>query len=250
MKNSVIVIFTLLFFISSTFAQKGKKDILYLKNGSLINGQIIELLPSGIVKIKTRDNSLWVFESSQIDSIGRNRKILNQIHNGFFNITEAGVLTGNSGNSYKSPFTLINISGWQLKDRFSVGAGAGVEFFSETYLPVVADLRYYLKRQGLNPYLGLQGGYSFSLDKPQRIYADPLINSSPSYYLTNNPAMKARGGFLFNPSIGICSSLGGNLTLTLSAGYRIMRHRYTRTDDYNIDIDYNRLSIKIGLLIQ
>ncbi len=240
----------LLLLVCNTFAQNGKKDVIYLKNGSIINGWIISLFPSGQVKIKTKDNNLWVFESAEIDSICQKSKAMSQINTGYFNLTEAGILAGNSNNRFKSPFSIMNINAWQFKNRYSVGVGAGVEFVNETYLPVVADFRYFLKRQGINPFFGMQGGYSFALDKPDRLYSDPLINSSPGYYLGNNLEMKAKGGLLFNPSVGICTSLSENLAFTFSVGYRMMRHRYIRADDYKIDIDYNRLSIKIGLLIQ
>lgn len=249
MKKSVSVFFALLFLVSITFAQNRKKDVVYLKNGSIINGQIINSLPSKQVKIKTSDNSLWVVESSEIDSLGKTSNSLKQIHTGYFNLTEAGILAGKSDNKYPAPFSLINICGWQFKNRFSVGAGAGVEFLSETYLPVVADLRYYLKSQGVTPFFGIQGGYSFALDKPdlQYVYDYADIWQGPN---GNTLEMKAKGGFMLNPSAGMCISMNENLALTFSAGYRIMRHRYSRQDNYDIDIDYNRLSLKIGLLFQ
>jgi len=250
MKKLALAFIALLLLVNISFARKGKKDVIYLKNGSIVNGLIISSLPSGQVKIKTKDNSLWVFEASQIDSISKSNSTLSQLHSGYFNLTEAGILAGNSNNKYASPFSLMNISGWQFKDRFSVGAGVGVEFFSETYLPVVADFRYYLNRHGACPFFGLQAGYSFSLDKPDKQY---VYNNS--YILGNIPIgstleMKAKGGFLLNPMVGICTSLGENLALTFSAGYRIMRHRYSTEDYYKIDIDYNRLSLKIGLIFQ
>lgn len=249
MKKSAFVFLALLFLVNITFAQKGKRDVIYLKNGSIINGQIISSLPSGQVKLKTKDNSLWVFESSQIDSIGKTSKGIQQFHTGYFNITEAGVLTGNSDNKYKSPFTLMNIVGWQYKNRFTVGAGAGVEFFSETYLPVVADFRYYLNRQGVSPFFGIQGGYSFALDKPDKQYVYQTMNIWPGPS-GNILELKAQGGLLLNPMVGISTSLNQNLALNISVGYRMMRHRYCREDNYLIDIDYNRLSVKIGLLFQ
>ena len=240
---------TLLFLVNISFARKGKRDIIYLKNGSVINGQIISSLSSGQVKIKTKDNSLWVFESSQIDSISKAAGGFNQFRTGYFNLSEAGILVGNSNNKYASPFSLININGWQFKNGFSLGAGAGVEFFSETYLPVVADIRYYLKREGVKPFFGIQGGYSFALDKPDKQYvyqSNNIWQGTPANLLD----IKAKGGFLLNPCVGFCSSLSENLALTFSAGYRIMRQRYSREDNYLIDIDYNRLSLKIGLLFQ
>ena len=239
----------LLFMVNLSFARKGKKDIIYLKNGSVINGQIISSLPSGQVKIKTKDNSLWVFEAAQIDSISKSNSAFSQIRTGYFNLTEAGILAGNSNNKYATPFSMMNISGWQFNNRFSVGAGAGVEFFSETYLPVVADIRYYLKRQGVNPFFGLQGGYSFALDTPDKQY----VYQTSNIWQGSSAAtldIKAKGGFLVNPFVGFCTPLGENLALTFSAGYRIMRQRYSREDNYLIDIDYNRLSLKIGLMFQ
>jgi hypothetical protein len=249
MKKLALVFIALLFLTNLSFARKGKKDVVYLKNGSIVYGQIISSLPSGQVKIKTRDNSLWVFEPTQIDSISQSDNEIQQIPLGYFNLTETGILTGNSNNKYSSPFSLMNISGWQFKNSFSVGLGTGVEFFSETYLPVVADFRYYLNRQRVNPFIGLQGGYSFALDNPDKQY---VYGYSDLWQTQNgrNLSMKAKGGFLLNPSVGICTSLNDNLALTLSAGYRIMRHRYCREDDYKIDIDYNRLSLKIGLIFQ
>lgn len=234
----------------NTFAQKSKRDVIYLKNGSVINGQIISEIPSGQVKIKTRDNSLWVFESTQIDSIQKSGNLSAPvIHCGYFNLTDVGILAGNPGNKYESPFSLINISGWRFKNRFSVGAGTGVEFFSETYLPVVADFRYYLKCQGATPFFGVQGGYSFALDKPdkQYVYQNYYIWPAPS---GNSLDMKAKGGLLLNPAIGLLTSLDDHLALSFSIGYRIMRHHYEREDDYKIDIDYNRMVLKIGLLFQ
>jgi hypothetical protein len=238
MGKSLLVLIVLLLLADLTFGQKKNNDVIYLKNGVVINGQILSSLPTGQVIIKRRDNSHWVYEPAQYDSIRKTSKGIKKVHPGYFNLTEAGILTGNSGNSNKSPFSMINLSGWQFKNQFSAGIGAGVEFLNETYLPVVADFRYYLKRQGTNPFFGIQGGYSFALEKPD------------SYSLNNNLEMSAKGGFLLNPSVGICTSFGENLALTFSVGYRMMRHRFSATDDYKIDIDYNRLSIKIGLLIQ
>ncbi len=249
MRKSVLVFLSLLFLVSITFAQKRKKDVIYLKNGSIINGQIISSLPSGMVKIKTKDNSLWVFEPLQYDSISATKSTIKQLHYGYFNLTEAGILAGNSDNLYNAPFTLMNISGWQFKNRFSAGLGTGVEFWSETYLPVVADIRYYLQRQSVNPFFGIQVGYSFALDKPDMQY---VYDSTPVWRggTGSTLEMKANGGLLINPSVGICTSLNENMALTFSAGYRFMRHRYSREDNYKIDIDYNRLSIKIGLIFQ
>ena len=236
--------------VSPSYAKKGKHDIIYLKNGSVINGQIISNAAGEVIRIKTRDNSLWVFKSSEIDSItySSKKESSSNYFPGFFNLTELGILTGNHVNEYKAPFSLMNISGWQFKNRLSVGGGTGVEMMSESYLPVVADIRYHIQREGYHPFFGIQGGYSFALDKPDQQYVY-------SYSNVWRPAaqalkMSAIGGALVNPFVGINTSINDKLALNLSLGYRIMRHRYSREDNYKIDVDYNRLSVKIGLVFQ
>ena len=44
-------------------------DVVYLKNGSIIRGSIIELVPNRALKIKTRDNSIFVYEFEEVTDI-------------------------------------------------------------------------------------------------------------------------------------------------------------------------------------
>ena len=258
MKKTTLIIIALLLSGSISFAKDRNRDVVYLKNGSIIKGQILTDLQGfknleGLVKIRTKDNSLWVFKAVEIDRISRSHsdkpgRSDTLVHKGYFNLTEAGILAGNSKNEYEGPFSLMNISGWKFKNNFSVGIGTGIEMMSETYLPVVADIRYNLKKHGASPFFGVQGGYTFALDKPdpQYVYTTTGIWRGSGSTMD----MKARGGFLLNPSVGLITPINESMALTFSAGYRIMRHRYQREDNYNIDMDYNRLSVKIGLLFQ
>lgn len=251
-----IVTFILTFFFSLTlFAQGSKRDLVYLKNGSIIRGTIILQDPGKMIKLKTPDRNLWVFAYDQVDSIARVVKVKSPQKAGYFNLTEIGVLAGNSANYKKNPFTLLNISSWKFKNGFSTGIGVGVEFFNETYLPVVADFRYFIRKSGAMPFVSLQGGYSIPLGGTysQQVYVDSPVYWISSIYRPPMPTtqdISARGGWLVNPAIGIQTPINENLALTFSAGYRIMRHRYGKNDTYNLDVDYNRLSLKVGLLFK
>jgi len=62
--KKIILLFTIcISFIS--FSQT-MRDIVYLKNGSIIKGQIIEMNPSKNLKIKTSSGSLFVYEMNEI----------------------------------------------------------------------------------------------------------------------------------------------------------------------------------------
>jgi len=151
----------------------------------------------------------------------------------------------------------MNISSWKFENGFSTGIGVGVEFFNETYLPVVADFRYFIRKAGAMPFVSLQGGYSIPLGgtyTQQQVYYDSpvylwnsLIYQPP---VSSTTDISARGGWLLNPAIGLQMPLNENLALTFSAGYRLMRQRYGKNDTYKLDVDYNRLSLKVGLLFK
>ncbi|HEY5511022.1 MAG TPA: hypothetical protein VIK10_08335 [Prolixibacteraceae bacterium] len=238
-------------------AQRGKKDVVYLKNGSILKGTIVLQDPGKLIKLKTKDNNLWVFTFDQIDSLTRPSPAVIPFKTGYFNLTELGVLAGNSSNATRAPFTLTNINSWYFPKGYSAGLGIGVELSNETYLPVVADFRYYFQGRRPLPFISLQAGYSFALggSYSQTIYAvndirvSPMIWPGPIPSYTNDP-VSAHGGFLISPAIGIQTPINENFALTFSAGYRWMRHSYGRTDDYRIDIDYRRLTIKVGLLFK
>ena len=148
----------------------------------------------------------------------------------------------------------MNVNNWQFANGFSAGVGVGVHFFEETYLPVVADFRYFLRKHGPLPFVNLQTGYSIPLGgeyssqyyyyDSSSSYARPGIWPGPTQ--TQQDA-SARGGFLINPSVGIYSQINENFALTLSVGYSYLRHSYGKDDTYKLDVDYNRLSIKLGL---
>lgn len=233
-------------------AQKGKNDVVYLKNGSIVKGKIMIVDPDHFVKLKTRDNNIWVFEMNKVDSISHPVKVSTPIRTGYYNLTEIGVLAGNSNNSEKKPFTMMNVNNWQFANGLAAGIGVGVHFFNETYLPVVADVRYFLRKQGPLPFVSLQAGYSIPIGgeyKQTYYYAYDAVGINESYRISN-PTQKdvsARGGFLINPSIGFQTQVSENLALTFSAGYSYLRHRFGKEETYKMDVDYNRLSLKIGL---
>ena len=241
------------------FAQHGKKDIVFLKNGSVIRGNIVLEDAGKLIKLKTSDRSLWVFKYDQIDSVSRQKKAVEKVKtpfgNGYFNLTEMGVLAGNSNNVNKTAFTMMNISSWKFPCNFSAGIGVGIEFLNDTYLPVVADFRYYIPHQGPLPFVSVQAGYSIPLGgsytQQNTYYGYTDIAVMPGYYQTSvSQNMSARGGFLINPSFGIQTQLNENLALVFSAGYRYIRHNYGKDENYQLEVEYNRLSLKVGLLFK
>lgn len=63
--NKVLLII-LLFLSIQLFGQTQSRDVVYLKNGSIVKGKITEMNPSENLKIQTADGSLFVYKMSEI----------------------------------------------------------------------------------------------------------------------------------------------------------------------------------------
>jgi hypothetical protein len=68
MKPLSIIAFLVVFFTTISSAQQAAVDVLYLKNGSIIRGQLIEL-SVGNVKIKTADGSIFVYSMADVEKM-------------------------------------------------------------------------------------------------------------------------------------------------------------------------------------
>lgn len=67
--KKIILLFSFYFLaICFSYAQQ-YEDIVYLKNGSIIHGTIIEQVPNVSVKIKTKDGNILVYKMEEIDKL-------------------------------------------------------------------------------------------------------------------------------------------------------------------------------------
>ena len=70
MKKTVLFITAMLISIAS-FAQTSLQDVVYLKNGSIIRGDIVEYTPTDTVKIMTTDGSVFVYDFAQVEKFAK-----------------------------------------------------------------------------------------------------------------------------------------------------------------------------------
>lgn len=57
------------FLTATAVAQITQRDVVYLKNGSVIKGAVLEQIPDKTVKIQTSDGSIFVFQMSEVERI-------------------------------------------------------------------------------------------------------------------------------------------------------------------------------------
>ncbi|MBL6963418.1 MAG: hypothetical protein ISR55_06320, partial [Bacteroidetes bacterium] len=66
MAKRITLVFIALSFGLLVVAQTNLEDVVYLKNGGLVRGKIIEYFPDKHVKIETLGGNVWVFQSDDV----------------------------------------------------------------------------------------------------------------------------------------------------------------------------------------
>ncbi len=256
MRKILILLFASLFLIQ-VYAQKGKKDLVYLKSGGIIKGQIITN-DAEIVKINSAGNE-WVFKNSDVDSVSKfvrkpalAPKFTNDpglIKDYFFD-TSLGVLVGNSGNSQSAPFSFTASANYRIIDKLYAGVGLGAEFLDESYMPVFGQIQYKLRDTKFTPFVNVQAGYQVALEDATRSQIISYYDYSSSYYSypQTNDKLNAQGGFLINPSIGFQRFTSDNFGWFFAFGYRYHQLNYSGDNGYKLESNYSRLSLKIGFI--
>ena len=151
MKKITFLILCILLF-STIFAQKNKKETIYLKNGSVIKGRLIQFDDDKVVINSARNT--WVFNTSEIDTTMRKSlsAAMYQKEKLWFIKATAGILAGSSDNNKSAPFSIMTSFNYQMINGLYAGLGIGVEFLEESYMPVFASLDYYLRDTNFTVY--------------------------------------------------------------------------------------------------
>lgn len=66
LKLVLSALLVLLYSVPNISAQEPMQEVVYLKNGSIIRGQVIEQIPNVSIKIQTRDGSIFVYEMEEV----------------------------------------------------------------------------------------------------------------------------------------------------------------------------------------
>ena len=163
MKKYLVLLYFLLI-TTVTFGQSNYQDVVYLKNGSIIRGVIIEQVPNNSIKIETADRNVFVYQMDEIEKLtkellqgkGGSSHKSSGLQSGYKGIVEWGYQT-----DYYSEFNRFKldiINGYQINPYFSLGCGTGLHYFYElevAVFPVFADFRVNFVNNKVSPYLSL-----------------------------------------------------------------------------------------------
>ncbi len=221
-------------------------DHVYLKNGSLIRGNIMEIELDDHVKIQDFCGNVWYYGISEVERITSEafdpplgKKATEGFDKGYVNMTSIGFLAGAPGNTQPAPFSLLTVNGWRSSVGLFTGAGVGIEFLSTSHMPLFLDVRYDLVKGNVVPYVTVRGGYSIPLTPEHQDY-DMMYSYS--------------GGPLAGGGIGLKIRTRNHFAWDIELLYRYQEISYTESYDWN-EMDYsytdiyNRIEIRLGFYI-
>jgi hypothetical protein len=236
--HKAIIILTLLVLPWSVIAQRSV-DVVYLKNGSIIKGNLVPSDNTETVKIETCCGNIFVFWNeeiirTEINSQPDARYIIKK--RGYFNFTSTGILLGSSTNERKAPFSLLSEHDYRINRYVATGFVIGYELLQEPVVPLAVSVKVFLPLVQSDLFLGVTTGYSFSIENPDSEFLEGTS-----------------GGYLFNTELGVSIPISENNSFFMAAGYRYNKLKYARTDPWlgevKREVFYNRLSIRLGISI-
>jgi hypothetical protein len=204
------------------------EEVVYLKNGSIIRGIIIEQVPNQNIKIQTKDRNVFVFKYDEIEKITKenlpfdnsnsSEKVTDYKKSGFINISEVSFCPG-VGNvkvgsySFKNEdysFGFRTINGAQVNEHLSLGIGLGIDKYKNTsLLPITFDARATFLKGKVSPVFTANIGYAISLDGD-------------------------KGGLVINPQIGVKAYISKTVAYLFNIGYKWQGQEVlVPTDTYN-----------------
>ncbi|MCP4313506.1 MAG: hypothetical protein GY790_19795 [Bacteroidetes bacterium] len=221
-------------------------DHIYLKSGSVIRGDIIEIEPADHVKVQDLCGNIWYYKISEVDKItsepfesGSREADQGGFGSGFVNMTSIGFLAGSSDNMQVAPFSLIMVNGWRSSFGLFLGGGVGVEFLRTNYLPMFIDMRYDLTGKDVVPYLLVKGGYSLPM---------------ASGYTESDVEYTYQGGLLAAAGVGLKIRTREHFAWDIELMYRYQQTSSSEVyswngQKYEYTDNYNRIEIRLGFYI-
>lgn len=222
----------LLFLCLSANLNAQSEVMVHLENGSQIRGQIQENEEDGIYILTLSDGSELILEATQIKHIDHSPEDYRILHDGRRLLTKGRytafgfhTLTARPAAEWQPGYRWAvggHFSmGHQFNQKLAVGAGAGLDFHEEVFLPVFAEVTglldhkiFSLENAGKKGYkvpltYGLQVGWNFPVEEWLR--GD------------DNDFEQTKGGWLVYPSVGLAFPSRSGHTLKIDFGYKFQR---------------------------
>jgi hypothetical protein len=230
----------ILTFIALTLQAQKTRDALYLKNGSIIYGKLLEISNNNF-RIITSEGSIFIFKAEEVDkfmkeylSTGERKK------SGPGFTLEGGLLIGAQNSEFDAPFSFNILATYTVSSTNLFGVGTGIEFLGSSFSPFFVEYRKLFSERKTTPFVFFRGGGLVHIGGDE---------SDTDPYQQYGRPVNYKGGLSITMGTGISWMKDGYETC-LSFAYRYAHTSYeekTYNDiNYVYKNDYNRLEVKLG----
>lgn len=218
MKRFVLFISVLL--SAGSLLAQSTVETVYLKNGGLVKGEIIEQVPGQSVKVRTKDGNIFVYQMDEVERIMKEQNtVSNEGHRGLdFNIDLGYNLPTKSG-SDGCPTAELSL-GKRFSQSFYWGLGAGAYIPTgggDIQIPITTEAKMFfsLGNSKVTPFVSLKGGYIINT-------ADDIHESVGKGKSRVSVTVEKSNYALLQLMPGVSFPLSGSVDFNLSAGYAHM----------------------------
>lgn len=231
--KKVLLLMVAIFITSNIIAQQYRESV-YLKNGSVIRGVVVEQVPGVSIKIQTSDGSVYAYSIDEVEKI--TKEIIDDVtppeSTDAVSIQSSGITKGyrffvdvadtfGVGDWIDNRVEISTTHGYQFNEHFFIGGGIGVHYYYDedfVAIPIFANMRIDLSKTKVTPFIDMRAGYSI-------------------YQYT---------GAYIAPSVGVRFRLGTWGALNASVGYTSQSIYF---DDYWYDyetINIGGITLRVG----
>ncbi|MBD8349586.1 hypothetical protein [Dysgonomonas sp. HGC4] len=255
-----LILLTLLIFVGVSLSAQDLPEIVYLKNGNLIRGEIIQIIPDKSLEIRSKDGKVYVYDMDEVLSIeknaaaapprryndrrtssghyGRHAEEFSEpmyssneysLHEGYRGMFDLGYsVSVDVAELNRLEFTTSH--GYQFNPYLFLGVGGGVSFYhgndseSTVSFPIFINPRIDFNTGKISPFIDLKGGYTLGEDVE---------------------------GLYLSPSIGARCAITTGTAINFSMGYTLQQLEVPVLNEYGRKIDSSHpnigaITIKIG----
>lgn len=218
--------------IAAAVQAQNYQDVVYLKNGGIIRGVIVEQQPNVLLKVKTGDGNLFVFQMAEVEKmtkeeiVGRRYRNSDAFQNdsprpykkktytddmrGYCGFVEVGTIVNFRASGVdiaKGGFSVNTSHGYRFNPYLFLGGGLALDYHSaggRLFIPVFVDFRTDFLDRNISPVFDVKVGYALGLKASETV----------------NP------GVYFNPSFGVRFMFDQRVSLAVTVGYNMQQQVY------------------------
>ncbi len=190
------ILFCLFLLVSVAASAQTMQEVVYLKNGSVIRGIVIEQVPNESLKIQTADGSVFAYQMDEVEKITKEAVDNTRRSSNVRNASSNSHGFGGKGTGLKSGYRgfvdfgggvgvgdwgdgrvgFSTSHGYQFCPYFFLGVGVGLNYHTDwdvVEIPIFAHLRSEFLDNAISPFLDVKIGYS-PYDGTG-VYAEPSV---------------------------------------------------------------------------